>query len=67
MTKVNQKEMDGIMTLLTMSRHILSCELCQQKQIEIMNHGNIPIPESISTDGGNCVSQNTKDMEGTPT
>lgn len=51
MKKPTKKEMDTIMTLLALSKHVINCKECAQKQADIMNHANFPT-EGITKEPG---------------
>lgn len=40
--KPTKDEMNTMMVLLAMAKHIIHCKACAKKQAEIMNHAQIP-------------------------
>lgn len=49
--KPTKEELDTMMTLLTLAKHVKRCKECAQKQADIMNHGNLPLPEHLTNEG----------------
>ena len=47
MAELTKQEMDTMMTLLGLSKHIINCKECAQRQADIMNHAQFPIPDHI--------------------
>jgi len=42
MVKPTEQELDTMMVLLAMSKHVIGCNQCAQKQADIMNHAGLP-------------------------
>ncbi len=51
MPKPTKQEMDTIMTLLGLAKHIIRCKECAKLQADIMNHADFPIPEYLPKEG----------------
>jgi len=47
MTKPTQEERDTVMTLLSLAKHIMRCKECAQRQADIMNHADLPLPDHL--------------------
>ena len=45
--KPTKEEMDKLMSLLAVAKHIIHCKKCAQLEADIMNHAQIPV-EGIS-------------------
>ncbi len=41
-TKPTKEEMDKLMSLLAVAKHIIHCKGCAQKEADIFNHAQIP-------------------------
>ena len=46
--KFSRAEIDTIIVFKEIGEHIKNCPLCMAKQLEIMNHSCVPVPDSIN-------------------